>query len=321
MHFFSVSKINNINTIAKNCKNLHKYYASHSLSIIVPNKQLIQFENFFNDLGFEYINLIPEEKYISLSEFNNIFEKVKKDLNIQNISNSRLGWYYQQALKLSFYLENAKYKKIVQIDSDTFLIKKINFFKNNHSIIYFNPHEKCDHYRESCEDIFKLKIPNWKTCTSQIGSMTPLEYKFFIKKLSDYLPKKNNENEPQWVSKIILKSVLKRNKTIEGALISDQDITGTNNILAGSKYFKNNQLLRWGLEAKLTDSQIKIASYLGFIHVTYEDWIIKDKEKLLSNTKFLLLVLRTLLVFITKPKYSYLYPFWKKHLRKIILGK
>ena len=98
MNFFSVSKINNINTIAKNCKNLNKYYGSHSLSIIVPNKQLIQFENFFNDLGFEYINLIPEEKYISLSEFNNIFEKVKNDLNIQNISNSRLGWYYQQAL-------------------------------------------------------------------------------------------------------------------------------------------------------------------------------------------------------------------------------
>ena len=108
--------------------------------------------------------------------------------------------------------------------------------------------------------------------------MTPLEYKFFIKKTFGLFTKKNNENEPQWVSKIILKSVLRRNKTIEGALISDQDITGTNNILAGSKYFKNNQLLRWGLDAKLTNSQIKIASYLGFIHVTYEEWMIKDKE-------------------------------------------
>ena len=191
----------------------------------------------------------------------------------------------------------------------------------NHSIIYFNYHEKCIHYKQSCEDIFKVKIPKWKTCTSQIGSMTPLEHKFFIKKLMNYLPKEKNENTPQWVSRIILKSVLKRNKTIEGALISDQDITGTNNILAGSKYFKENQLLRWGLDAKLTNSQIKIASFLGFMHVTYEDWLIKDKDKFLSNHKFILLIIRTLMVFFIKPKYNFIYPIWKKYFRKMILGK
>ena len=93
-----------------------------------------------------------------------------------------MGWYFQQAVKLSYYLDVGSSKKLIQIDSDTFIIKKINFFNKNHSIIFFNPHEKHLPYKYSCEDIFKVKFKKWKSCTSQIGSMTPFECDHMYKK-------------------------------------------------------------------------------------------------------------------------------------------
>ena len=66
--------------------------------------------------------------------------------------------------------------------------------------------------------------------------MTPFECDHMYK-FSEYFPIEKSDKKPKWVSKIILTSVLK-NKTLKGALISDQDIVASNNILSEQKIYQ-----------------------------------------------------------------------------------
>ena len=62
---------------------------------------------------------------------------LKKKPYFKEIQN-RLGWYYQQILKLTFVLKFTKDKRapIIIWDADTIILKKILFFEKKNSICH-----------------------------------------------------------------------------------------------------------------------------------------------------------------------------------------
>ncbi len=319
MHFFSVSKYENVNTIIKNSNALSKFYGEHCLSIIVPEKEIKLFKSKFSSNEYKYIELINEDEYISIGKFREIFEEEKSLLTPFNSKKIRIGWYYQQALKLCFFLEAGKKENVVLIDADTFLLNKIEFFEKDSSIIYFNTYEKVIPHKVNCEEILQINFKRrWFSHTNQIASMTKSENLYLNKKLMEYLPLSDKETIPIWVTKIVLRSVIKLNQSLEGAFFSEQELVSFSNICAGARIHKQISFLRWGVKSYLTKKQEKFAAMLGFSHVTYEHWNLKkSKAEYCSFLDFLILIFRAGFVYIFKPKYHFSYLIWLK-CRKII---
>ena len=78
-----------------------------TLSICIPTFNRARYLNvLLNDISknFEEFNFIDEDTIISYQEFGNIFEALSGSINYRDSFRKRLGWYYQQILKLSFII-------------------------------------------------------------------------------------------------------------------------------------------------------------------------------------------------------------------------
>ena len=124
-----VSLARDISLIEKNYLNFLKFYKKFYLHIICPQKDLILFkEKFKND----NITIVNEDDILSFKDFKNIFLNLSKEIKYQKEFENRLGWYYQQMLKITFVIDFIDNKKenIVIWDADTIILKKIkiNYF-------------------------------------------------------------------------------------------------------------------------------------------------------------------------------------------------
>ena len=301
INFYSVTLIENKESIKKCLINLNKLYKDNfKYTIICPFESCKAFED-LNKIA--NIQVIDEDKVISFECFkkkvfsiSNMMSKTKK-FKVK-INEKRLGWYYQQVLKLTFLLEESKNKNITMIDADTILINKMSFFSGNKSNLFATDYEKNKYYWQTLNTIFGSEIPfkKWISTTCQINSLTPLENKSLINKLQEYIPYDKNLTKAEWISTIIITSVLSTHEKIDGSYFGEQDFIGYFLRLRFGTRPRKILFLREKVNFKLTRLQEKISSLLGFKHITYESWLIKDKNKKLPWINFIYLILFSFLV-------------------------
>ncbi len=291
--FFSVCQFNKARFIPENYFALKKFYNDIKYSVIIPSKEINQFKTFFKENNLETINLLNEEDLISITSVMNL---LKEDLRAKNIDVNfidfgRIGWYYQQVLKLSFLFQESKnIEKIVMIDADTIILKKLNFFKGNHSLISFSNYERNLYYRDSCEYIFKKILRNWKSSTVQLFAINSQEVNFLKSKLSSFKAFDPNESISQWLTKIIFKTILDKYKNINGSLFSEQDLISFSNILNGSKNKVKRIFIRAYVFGVLNETQKKIAGFLGYQYLTYEEYFLTKQKCNYKDFLFILLI-------------------------------
>ena len=291
--FFSVCQFNKARFIPENYLALKKFYKDIKYSVIIPSKEINQFKNLLKEKKLEDINLINEEEFISISMVINLLkdELKEKNIDINFIDLKRIGWYYQQILKISFLFKESKnFEKIVMIDADTIVLKKLNFFSGNHSLISFSNYERNLYYRDSCEYIFRTIFPNWISSTVQLFAINSQEVSFLKSKLDSFKKFNSDESISQWLTKIIFKTILEKYKSINGSLFSEQDLIGCSNILNGSKNKVERIFIRAYAVGILNQTQKKIASLLGFQYLTYEEYFLTKEKCSFKDFLFITLI-------------------------------
>ena len=156
LNFCQISLKNNIPIIIENYFELKKLYKNIKIFIVCPEKDFVEFKQKIN---FDEVSILSEEKIISFEIFKEIYEKNSKDILYKNNFESRLNWYYQQILKISFVLNFIKVKKenLIIWDADTLILKKIDFFFNNSSIYYGTFNEFHNQYFETNKTILNFQ--------------------------------------------------------------------------------------------------------------------------------------------------------------------
>ena len=182
------------------------------------------------------------------------------------------------------------------IDADTILIKKLDFFHKNNSIIYLTPYERNIPYMKISELIFNIKFINWNSSTSQLFSTTTSEIDFLKNSLIKFESQERGESIPYWISRIVLKSVLLKFQNFNGSFFSEQDLISTSNQLNGSNNFKMISFIRFNLKKKLTSNQILIAKLFGISHITYEARLINEYTRNANYLEFFIILFHNLYI-------------------------
>ena len=267
LNICQVSLNENIPLIIENYQKFKKLYGSLKIHIICPKHQLNEFKK---KLNFEDIKIINEEEIFSFEEFNKVFERTSEKILYQKDFKKRLGWYYQQILKITFAINfvNEKRENIVIWDADTIILKKINFFEKGLSIKYGNFFEFHKAYYLTNDFIFKNPSKYFISFLNQFIAISKEEMDYLLKNyLKVNLEKKNLGLE---ISELILKSIFMKHQKYNGSLFSEYEFIGQSNY--SYNYVKQKPLLflRFGLDGKLTKTQKFISIFLDYKHVTYE---------------------------------------------------
>ena len=318
-----VSLAREIKIIQKNIHNFEKIYNSYNLNffIICPSRDKKIFELFKN----KNVSIINEDEIITFSNFKNIFNLYMKKSPYLNQIQSRVSWYYQQCLKISFifyYFKIIDQKgNLILWDADTIIIKKIKFFNKEHSIKYGNVNEFFKAYYHTAFTLLQI-LPNYFVSSlNQFTAISKKEYSFLSSKLQNFI-KINDYKTSEWIAHLISKSVLDTHSVYNGSLFSEYEIIGISNILCNPGRQKLIKIFRNPLDGELTNNQIKILKIFNFFHITYEyshyrllkvDFF-KNKQ---SWKSFLLIFIRYLWKYYFKSSKSFLL----YHLSKIKLIK
>lgn len=287
-NFFTVSLPNNIPILKKSIPQVNRFYDDPEFSIICPNSAVELFSKEFQ--VFPNVKIISENTLISFDNFSvraNAYFTAKTG---KTYTGTRLGWYYQQVLKISFLIEqNALTLPIVMWDADTIMLSKIDFFTKNCSVLYGSLLEFHQPYFQSVTPILGALPTRFYAFTIQFFSCTNAEHSFLIGKLNQYVPRSQGTSNAQWVTDIIIKTVVDTHEGFDVSLFSEQELVGLSNILCSAQQQRSLAYLRWGFEGILSDAQIFWVSLLGFKHITYEnvDSILHQRQgwmKLLAFT-------------------------------------
>ena len=257
----------NIATIKNNIIMFKKHYSNFKLFIICPQKDVKFFKRHIN---FKNCEIINEENILPLKKFIYIANKYFIKSNYYRKIQSRISWYYQQILKISFMIDfvSKKHEPILMWDADTILLRKFNFFNNGKTVKYGTTFEFHRAYFDTNKKILK-KLPKYFIAmTNQFIGLTPLENKFLIDKLKKI--KKKNTLTPLWISHIISWAIFVSHKNFNGSMFSEQELIGQSNLLYSYKKQKLIHGLRSGLNGKLTSIQKKISIFFGYSYVSYE---------------------------------------------------
>lgn len=287
-NFFTVSLAQNIPVLKRSIPQINRFYDDPAFSIICPNSVVSLFSKEFQT--FPNVKIIPEDTLIS---FDNFSIRANKYFNLKTgkkYLGTRLGWYYQQVLKLSFLLEQQSARlPIVMWDADTIILSKITFFDKSRSALYGSLLEFHQPYFQSMTHILGVLPPRFKAFTIQFFSSTQKEQAFLIRKLDKYLPRPQHISTPEWIADIVIRAVVDTHSDFDVSLFSEQELVGLSNILCSSQPQRSLAYLRWGFEGVLSHAQILWVTLLGFKHITYEnmDSILHQKQgwlKLLAFT-------------------------------------
>ena len=267
LNICQVSLSRDIPLILDNYYSFKKFYKKFKIFIICPIKEIDEFKK---KLNFKEFHFTSEDTVISFKEFNDIFEKLSVNLDFKGEFKTRLSWYYQQILKLSFIVDFVSVKKenIIIWDADTIILKKINFFDNNYSIKYGTLFEFHKPYFKTNEGMIGKNPDYFISSLVQFIGITTLECQHLVK---NYLKlNKNNNQTGSAISKIILQNIFKIHRAYNGSLFSEYEFIGISNYILQKKKQEPLFLLRAGLNGKLTNMQLKIAKLVNVKHITYE---------------------------------------------------
>lgn len=288
-NFFTVSLANNIPVLKRSIPQVNRFYDDPNFSIICPNSAVELFSKEFQ--VFPNIKIIPEDTLLSFDTFvikANAYFKAKTG---KTYTGTRLGWYYQQVLKISFLIEQpAVSLPIVMWDADTIMLSEIEFFNKNGSVLYGSLLEFHRPYFQSLTPILGALPKRFKAFTIQFFSCTKAEQSFLINKLNQYVPRLQSTPTAHWIADIIIKTVIDTHEGFDVSLFSEQELVGLSNILCSEQPQRSLAYLRWGFEGILSRSQIFWVTRLGFNHLTYEnvDSILHQKQGWLKLLVFTL---------------------------------
>ena len=266
LNFCQVSLARDIPIILQNYKSLKNFYKNIKINIICPKSELNIFKQ---NLNFDEFIFLCEDELISFEEFTNIFDQIDYDASFKIKMKERLRWYYQQILKISFLTSfvNKNNDNIVMWDSDTIMINKIKFFKDEHTIKYGTVFEFNKPYFQTNKSIIG-DLPNYFICsTIQFVGLTVREFNFLKKKIS---PNYDENFFPSYFSSILFNNIFKVHKFYGESLFSEQDFIANSNMLLQNTKQKAIFVLRSGLTGQLTKNQFFLAKILNVYHVTYE---------------------------------------------------
>jgi len=267
LNICQVSLLGNIPIIKKNYYNFKKIYKGINLFVLVPKKNKKIFKK---KLNFKDICIIDEDSIIKFSRFKKISNKYLANTIYFNKIQNRLGWYYQQILKISFIFEfiEKRNENIIIWDADTIIIRKIDFFNKNLS----NNHGTTSYYHrayyETNKFILKKLPPYFISNLAQFISITPKEQKFLKKKLSQ--KKKIRKNFAETLTHIVMQAISNVHKKYNGSMFSEYELIGQSNLLFKHGKQKLVSGMRDHLNGKLNDLQIMMLVILGFKYIAYE---------------------------------------------------
>ncbi len=270
--FFSVTLEANIPTLKISIPLINRYYNNPKFVVICPASSLNRFINTFHT--FSNVTIVSEASLISLSQFTKIATESAKRLGIADIKTDRLGWYYQQALKLSFLLSLGETDcNAVMWDADTIPLTRIRFFDaaGNYSFQYGSLSEFNQPYFDTLKNVLPGLPTRFLACTIQFFSCTRLEQEALIARLGQLHPRPVNQPWALWISEIMIDAVLKTHRAFSGSLFSEQELVGLSNMLTHPTRQVPLKHLRWGIEGRLSNAQLLLARMMGFVHLTYEN--------------------------------------------------
>lgn len=267
MNICQVSLAGNIEIIKENLKKFELYYNDIYIYIVCPEKDFYEFKKQFNKKN---IKIISEDKIIKFETFKKIANTFLQQKKYYNEIQNRLGWYYQQVLKISFALNFIfeKNEKIIIWDADTILIKKINFFYENNSIIYGTTSEYFNAYFKTNKCIFN-ELPNYFISSlCQFSALTQMDAKNLINQLEKFETKKTAYSE--WIVKVIFKAICLAHENYLGSLFSEYELIGQSKLLSNRKEQKLISGMREGLDGKITKIQEIILKFFNYSYIAYE---------------------------------------------------
>jgi hypothetical protein len=264
-----VSLARDIPIILENYHCFKKFYKSFKIFIICPSNQIKEFKEKLNFKEFYFLN---EDSIISFQEFNTVFEEQSILKDYQSLFRERLGWYYQQVLKLSFILDFVEINReeVIIWDADTVILKKINFFKNGKSIKYGTLFEFHKHYFKTNKSIIGNHPKYFISFLVQFIGLSIHEYNYFKANTLKIVKTDNKSKISILLAKLILKNIFKTHELYNGSLFSEYELIGISNYMFKKEKQKALFTLRGGLNGKLTKSQLILAKIFNVKHVTYE---------------------------------------------------
>ncbi len=267
LNIFQVTLRGNIPTIKNNIIMFEKYYPNFRLFIICPKKDVDFFKRHIN---FKNCKIINEENVLPLKKFIYIANKYFLKNNYYRKIQSRLSWYYQQILKISFMIDfvSKEQEPLLMWDADAILLKRFDFFNHGKTIKYGTTFEFHRAYFETNKKILKELPKYFIAMTNQFIGLTPLENEFLIKKLKKI--KKRERPTPLWISHIVSWAISASHKNFNGSMFSEQELIGQSNLLYSYEKQKLIHGLRIGLNGTLTNLQKKISIFFGYNYVSYE---------------------------------------------------
>jgi hypothetical protein len=268
LHYFSVSLANNIRTVIASHVFFSQQYPGCHFHVICPSTET---DHFRANLPHKNVEVIDEENIISYSDFIEIYNLYVKQYRISNKSEKRMGWYYQQILKISFFLEKiTEYGALLLWEADSLPIKKISFFNNNQPISYGSLMEFHRPYFATKNTIFKTLPSCYYACTNNFIAASKYEIHHLTKFLHNYFPNSQNLPTGHWISHIVLRSVLDTHKDFTHSEFSEQELIGLATLLYKNQRQYPIRQVRWGLTGILNQNQISLAKLFGFSYISYE---------------------------------------------------
>jgi hypothetical protein len=263
--FFSVSLKNNINTLERSIERLNTYYNYPTYFLIVPDREIDEFRSRLTK--FQNVVLIRESTILSFEQFRRCVDGIKFSVNADI---HRLGWYYQQALKLSFLFDSRLSFPCVMWDADTMPLKKIDFFEGGASLLYGSLAEFHSPYFTTMREVFKVPACGHLAFTIQFFTCTLQERDCLFRSLNSYNSIGVGERISCWIAGNIMRSVVAAHRAIDGSLFSEQELVGISHYLSNSRRQRPIKYMRWNISGYLDERQLCILRMLGFYHITYE---------------------------------------------------
>lgn len=281
VQIFSVSLARNLPTIIEAIKFWRVIYPSCKYTVICPYESISDFSDRLST--FENLQIVSEDSIISFHNFRDIHSKIRGDLRGDIQDCDRLSWYYQQALKIAFAVNQklGSADLLVMWDADTIPLKNIKFCDGKYSMLYGSLIENHPPYHQSLENLFKKKVYSNYGFTVQFFSLTLVELTNLYALLDNYLPLEPRGNYGVWISKVILSLTIGTHKKLSGSLFSEQELVGFCNQKISNRKQRKLMYLRLEFKGPLSSNQRRIASILGFAHLTYEDrkMFVESKER------------------------------------------
>ncbi len=267
LNICQVTLSGNIEIIKRNYLNFKQIYKNLQFFIICPNTDLNKFKE---ELNLDNFQIYDENEIIKFDRFKEIANLILKKTNYIEKIQDRLGWYYQQVLKLTFMYNFIKLnnEKLLIWDADTIILKKIKFFDNEKSVIYGTTSEFFKAYYATNKTILG-EIPKYfVSSVCQFSAVTPNDLKNLLSKLPKLEPSKKNIAE--WFTSIIFEAIVKTHKQYNGSLFSEYELIGHSKLLENKKPQILISGIREGLDGVLSNSQEIMIKILNYKHLTYE---------------------------------------------------